>query len=52
MSEGSTVRSLLEAAGLSTAGVVPWGGRPMEARPGVYVVALTDDPDGRVAEAC
>ena len=51
MSEGSSVRSLLEAAGLSPAGVVPWGERPMEARPGVYVVALTDDPDGRVTEA-
>jgi hypothetical protein len=50
MSEGSTVRSLLEAAGLSPAGVVPWGERPMEARPGVYVVALTGDPDGCATE--
>jgi hypothetical protein len=51
MSEGSTVRSLLEAAGLPPAGGVPWGERPMEARAGVYLVALTADPDGRVTEA-
>lgn len=41
----STVRSLLAAAKLDSAGVVRWGESvPLDA-PGVYVVSLTDEPD-------
>jgi hypothetical protein len=41
----SSVRDLLNAAGLTWAGAVKWGQPPQLASPGVYIVALTDDPD-------
>lgn len=40
----STVAGLFAAAGLEPAGAVPWRTPVPEGGPGVYVVALTDDP--------
>lgn len=44
----SSVAELFAAAGLQPEGVVRWGTPVPEARPGVYVVALTDDPRSMV----
>ena len=41
----STLADLFEKAGLSPAGVVPWGSPVPLSTPGVYVVALTDAVD-------
>jgi hypothetical protein len=41
----STVAEVLAAADLRPAGVVRWGTPVPETAPGVYVVALTEDPD-------
>ncbi len=46
----TTVAQLFDAAGLRAGGVVRWGAPLPEGRPGVYVVALGDDP-GSVAAA-
>lgn len=40
----STVSSIFAAAGLKPHGVVRWGHAVLERRPGVYAVALSDDP--------
>src|SRR3954451_20755619 len=40
----STVSGLFDAVGLAAAGPVQWGTALPETRPGVYAVALTDDP--------
>ena len=48
----STVVALLEAAGLEHGGVVAWGEPVPCDRPGIYLVALTSDPnstDGSVS---
>jgi hypothetical protein len=39
-----SVRALFSAADIASIRVVPWGTKPPLERPGVYVVALTDDP--------
>jgi len=41
----TSVRQVFEAADLEPSGVVRWGVVPPLSDPGVYVVALTDDPD-------
>jgi hypothetical protein len=41
----STVSDLFRAARLDPEGVVAWGDAVPETGPGVYVIALTDDPD-------
>lgn len=41
----NSVRALLAAAGLVPEGVVAWAERVPAGRPGVYLVALTDDAD-------
>lgn len=41
----STVRSILQAAGLQPGEVVSWGTRPADHSPGVYIVAVAEDPD-------
>jgi hypothetical protein len=43
----SSVASVLAAAGLAPDGVVQWGTPVPTPRPGVYVIALTDDPHDR-----
>lgn len=40
-----TIRSLFEAASVTPTGVTPWGTRPSCRENGVYVVALTNDPN-------
>src|SRR4051794_30950022 len=45
----STVAELLAAAQLQPAGPVRWGDPVPESATGVYVVALTDDPDSTAA---
>jgi hypothetical protein len=42
---GTSVSTLMASAGLSTAGVVRWGDGVPLARPGVYIVAMTDSFD-------
>jgi hypothetical protein len=50
----SSVSDVLAAAGLSPDGGVRWGDRVPEMGPGVYVVALTGDPQasGPTLETC
>ena len=45
----STVADLFAAAGLEPGGPVRWGTVLPETRPGVYAVALTDDPTSTAA---
>src|SRR3954471_17311410 len=48
---GSTVRKLMEAAGLSPVGWAPWDGGTLDPGDGAWIVALTADPDELVTSA-
>ncbi len=49
----ASVRRLFDATCVGLTGVVPWGTRVPLGEPGVYVVAMSDDPDAMItSEQC